>query len=340
MRAPAFWGQAAPTLAAHLLRPAASLYGALAARRLARRGADPAVPVICVGNFTAGGAGKTPTALAIARLLQGSGARPAFLLRGYGGRLAGPVKVDVGVHGPRDVGDEALLLNRVAPTIVARDRVAGARLCAEAGANVVVMDDGLQNPSLKKSFSLCVIDAAVGIGNGLCLPAGPLRAPLAAQWPLVDALVVVGEGAAGDRLTGEALSRGKGVLRAHLQPDERVAQELRGCRVLAFAGIGRPDKFFATLEELGAEVVSRRAFGDHHAFAEEEIAALVAEARRGELRLVTTEKDFVRLAPLGGEMSGDIIALPVLMVFKDEEALRQALADQPLAPKASTSAAI
>jgi tetraacyldisaccharide 4'-kinase len=325
MRAPAFWGAPQPTLVAWLLRPAAVLYGAVAAHRMQRVGEPAAVPVICVGNFTVGGAGKTPTALALARILGELGAAPAFLSRGYGGRVAGPVLVDPARHGAADVGEEPLLLARAAPTVVARHRPAGARVGAEAGATVIVMDDGLQNPSLRKDLALAVIDGEAGIGNGLCLPAGPLRAPLSAQWRLVDAVVLVGEGAAGERLAREAGERGKPVHRAAIAPAPEFAERLRGERVLAFAGIGRPEKFFATLRACGAVVARTRAFADHHAYTAAEIASLAEQARREGLVLVTTEKDFVRVRPLAGDPADAIMAFPVALNFADEPALRQAL---------------
>jgi tetraacyldisaccharide 4'-kinase len=325
MRAPRFWEESRPSLMARLLSPAAFLYGAVAERRMGRPGEPAGVPVVCVGNFTAGGSGKTPTALAVARILQEQGGRPAFLTRGNGGRLSGPVRVDPARHGPGDVGDEPLLLARAAPAVVARDRVAGARLCREAGASVVVMDDGLQNPSLHKDFSIAVVDAEAGVGNGLCLPAGPLRAPLEAQWRHVEAVVLVGDGAAGEALAREAEARGKPVLRARLEPDPTVAAQLSGTRVLAFAGIGRPAKFFATLEACGAAVVRSRAFPDHHPFSEGEMQTLLEEARDEALLPVTTEKDLVRIAALGLGLAGAVAALPITLVFQGEESLRARL---------------
>jgi tetraacyldisaccharide 4'-kinase len=321
MRAPAFWQHAAPSVLATLLRPAAALYGAVAARRMGRPGQRAPVPVICIGNFTLGGAGKTPTALAVAQLLAARRERPFFLSRGYGGRLAGPVRVDPARHGAEDVGDEPLLLARAFPTIVSRDRPAGAELAAREGASVVIMDDGLQNPSLAKDLSLAVIDGEVGLGNGLCFPAGPLRAPLAAQWPHVDAVLLSGGGKAGAALAQEARSRGKAVLHARLEPERKAAKNLRGRRVLAFAGIGRPDKFFATLEACGATVLERRAFPDHHPYAADEIEKIVAEARTKGLVPVTTEKDQVRLAALRRpDLTGSIEVLPVGLVFDDAAA--------------------
>jgi tetraacyldisaccharide 4'-kinase len=283
------------------------------------------VPVICIGNFTVGGTGKTPVAIAVAHILQEQGGRPAFLTRGYGGRFAGPVQVDPARHGPQDIGDEPLLLSRAAPTVVSRDRVAGARLCREVGASVIVMDDGLQNPSLHKDLAIAVVDAEGGVGNGLCLPAGPLRAPLQAQWRHVDAVVLVGEGAAGEALAREAAMHSKPVLRARLVPDPTVAARLAGARVLAFAGIGRPRKFFATLEACGAAVVRARTFPDHHPYSEEEVQALLDEARAEALLPVTTEKDLVRIAALGPGLAEGVATLPVTLVFHDKEPLRARL---------------
>lgn len=322
MRPPAFWRSRGPL--ATLLRPSAALYGAVAAWRMEREGERAALPVICVGNFTVGGAGKTPTALRLAALLAAMGERPAFLTRGYGGSSPGPLRVDPARHRAAEVGDEPLLLARAAPTIVGRDRPAGARLAVETGAGVLVMDDGLQNPSLAKDLSFAVVDAATGVGNGLPLPAGPLRAPLDAQWPRIDAVVLVGDGAAGEALAREAARRGKPVLRARLTPGPEAAA-LRGRPVLAFAGIGRPEKFFETLEALGATVGCRRAFPDHHPYTVAEVNGLVAEAVAEGLTPVTTEKDYVRIEGLGGARAAAIVALPIHLSFASETAARNLL---------------
>ncbi len=254
MRAPTFWGFSRPNLAALALSPLGALYGAAAARRMGQAGTRLPAPVICVGNFTVGGAGKTPTALAIARILILRGERVAFLSRGYGGeRRAGPLRVDPALHSARAVGDEPLLLAATAPCYVCADRVAAGRLAIADGATVLVMDDGLQNPSLEKDFRIGVVDGETGFGNGLCFPAGPLRAPLKTQLSHVDAFVVVGgEGPRG-------LGREKPRFLAHLRPDAIAAAPLVGRSVLAFAGIARPEKFFATLERLGARIAIRRA---------------------------------------------------------------------------------
>ncbi len=320
MRAPDFWRDDPPSIRARLLMPIGAVYGALTAARMRRAGASAGVPVICVGNFTAGGAGKTPTAIAVARMLLAQGERPVFLTRGHGGRLAGPVAVEAGLHGHADVGDEPLLLAEVAPTIVSRDRIAGARACREAGASVIVMDDGLQNPSLRKDFRLVVVDGEAGVQNGLCLPAGPLRAPLSAQWDFVDALVVMGPGEAGRALAEASRARGKRAFHARLRPDPSAASSIAGEKVLAFAGIGRPEKFFATLEACGARIVARAAFPDHHAFTGDELAGLRAKAGNHGAMLVTTCKDLMRIAE-----PGEIVALPVAVEVDDGPALEALL---------------
>lgn len=326
MRPPDFWSGAAAHPLARLLAPAGALYGALTARRMDRPGEPGPCPVLCIGNFTLGGAGKTPAALALARLLRDDlGRRPAFLSRGYGGRLAGPVAVDPASHGAAEVGDEPLLLARSAPTVVARDRPAGARLCAELGADAIVMDDGLQNPSLRKTLSLAAVDAGAGIGNGLPFPAGPLRAPLARQWRHVGGLVLIGEGASGDTLAREAGTRGLPVHRARLVPEAPALW--RGASVVAFAGIGRPRKFFDTLAGLGARIVSAKAFPDHHPYRVGDLDGLRALAVREGARLVTTEKDAVRLPP--GERAE---VLRVALAFDDPERLRLQLAAALRAP--------
>jgi tetraacyldisaccharide 4'-kinase len=272
IRPPRFWS-APDHPAARLLAPVGAAYGALTAARMDRAGTRAPCPILCLGNFTLGGAGKTPTALALAAMLRDLGAEPAFLSRGYGGRLAGPVRVDPGRHGADAVGDEPLLLARHAPTIVARDRVAGARACAAAGARVVVMDDGLQNPSLAKDLALAVVDAGAGLGNGRPFPAGPLRAPLARQWPHVGGLVLIGEGRAGEDVGTQALARGLPVHRARLVP---VAGDWAGRRAVAFAGIGIPQKFFDTLRAAGAEIAAARAFPDHHRYTAGDLSGLAA----------------------------------------------------------------
>lgn len=326
MRPPAFWAAGPDHPAARGLAPFAALYGALVARRMDRPGAPAGCPVLCLGNFTLGGAGKTPAALAVAALLAELGRRPAFLSRGYGGLNAGPVRVDPDRHAAAEVGDEPLLLARRAPAIVSRDRPAGAALCRQLGADVIVMDDGLQNPSLVKDLSFAVVDGLAGLGNGLPFPAGPLRAPLARQWPHVGGLIVIGDGAGGDAVARPAERRGLPVHRARLV---READDLAGRRCLAFAGIGRPEKFFATLATAGAVIAGTRPFPDHHPYRPGELAALAESARRLGADLVTTEKDAVRLPPA---FSADVRVLRVRLVLDDADALRRQIRDALRAP--------
>lgn len=326
MREPGFWWRKAG-LASALLSPLAALYGMIAARRMARDGAHVGVPVVCIGNFTLGGAGKTPTAIAVAHMLMAAGERVFFLTRGYGGTESGPRRVDT--HGDTAVmvGDEALLLARSAPTILSRDRVQGASLAKTQGASIIVMDDGLQNGSLAKDFSLAVVDSRRGIGNGRVFPAGPLRAPLAAQFARIDALLVAGDGDGAREVIAAARARGLPVWRGRLEPHRESAGAITR-PVLAFAGIGDTDKFFATAEVAGLAVAARRTFPDHHRYTAEEAAELLMAADSEALALVTTEKDRARMsgdAALAGLMQRAHV-LPVTMEIEGASELGAALA--------------
>jgi tetraacyldisaccharide 4'-kinase len=319
MRAPGFWWRS-PGLGARLLQPLGALYGGVVARRMSRDGMRSPLPVICVGNFSAGGAGKTPFAIELAHHLMRMGERPAFLTRGYGGTYRGPIMVEASRHRALDVGDEALLLARHAMTVVARARDAGARLAESAGASVIVMDDGWQNPSLCKDLAIAVLDGRRGIGNGRVFPAGPLRAPLESQLDRADALMLIGPPAAGaEPAIAAAQRRGLPRFEGELAPDPTVIATLAGARVLAFAGIADPDKFFATLEAGGVAVVARRGFADHHRFTEREVAALLALADRERLMPVTTEKDLARLAgdPRARELVARTTTLLVTLTLGD-----------------------
>ena len=321
MRAPRFWQGPGVGTMATLLRPASALYGAIAASRLRRSGVRLDVPVICVGNFTAGGTGKTPVALWVTQTLRERGLRPALLSRGFGRNGRGLLKVDPCHHNALEVGDEPLLLAEVAPTFVADDRLAGARAAVAQGANILVMDDGLQNPSLAKTLSLAVVDASAGFGNGCVMPAGPLRAPLADQWPLVDALVIVGAG--GDAVAKMAAAHGKIVLRAVLQPDIATSTRLQGSNLVAFAGIGRPEKFYNTLREAGCTISAFRGFGDHHRFSAGNLADLRALAVAHNAQLVTTSKDYARLP---ADERRDVMAFPVELVLSEPDKFNALLA--------------
>jgi tetraacyldisaccharide 4'-kinase len=305
----------ADRLKAAALRPAGFLYGmALKARFASTTPYRSSIPVICIGNFTVGGAGKTPLALVVARLAADAGLNPAFLTRGYGGRIAGPHRVDTGRDPASDVGDEALLLARAAPTVVARVRPDGARLIESLGADLLIMDDGFQNPSLEKDLALIAIDAGAGFGNGEVFPAGPLRAPLAFQMPRAGMVVAIGDGS----LPG--LNGSRPIIRARIVAPGDL-DWIRAQPVFAFSGIGRPAKLFDTLRTAGARLAGERSFPDHHNFTEPEAEALLAEARRHDALLVTTEKDWVRIPATRGSL-GELKAasrpLPVELQFADD----------------------
>ena len=328
MREPAFWRHNG--LLPRLLTPAAALYGAFADMRMHRAGRSAGVPVLCVGNPTLGGAGKTPTAIAIGRMLLARGEHVFFLTRGYGGKLAGPVEVKPG-HTARQVGDEPLLLARVAPTIVARRRVAGAALAVKAGASVIVMDDGFQNPSLHKDFSLLVIDGERGLGNERVFPAGPLRASFKPQVGNSDAIVVVGQMSPDTkRVLRAARSKSIPVFATQLVPDVATASRMRGLPVLAYAGIGHPQKFYATLAAAGIDVRQTRDFPDHHAITAAEAAELLNAAGQQQLYLMTTEKDMARMRgdPALERLAKTTTALPVNMSFENEEFLERDVIDR------------
>ena len=310
MRAPDFWADDGAL--ARLLAPLGTGYNL--AGRLRRALAHPAsvgIPVVCVGNLVAGGAGKTPVALALIEALGARGCKVQCLTRGYGGRVSGPHRVDPARDTAARVGDEALLLARAAPTWVARDRA--------AGAEVIVMDDGFQNPSLAKDLSLVVIDGAYGFGNGRVMPAGPLRETVPGGLARAEAVVVLGPER---RDLAARLDGGPALLTARLAP-RPGSERLAGRMVLAFAGIGRPEKFFATLADLGAKVVETRAFPDHHAYAPAEIESLRARAAALDACAVTTEKDAVRLSP---ELREGIEVLAVAVEWREPEALDALLA--------------
>ena len=323
MREPGFWHGPA-SLNSHLLKPLGALYGAIAARRLQRRGLNAGIPVLCVGNYHVGGAGKTPTVLALAKLLRELGETPVVLSRGYGGSLRGPVRVDPGRHAAADVGDEPLMLAGHLPVVVSRKRADGVPLARSRGATVILMDDGFQSPAIVKDASLIVIDSERGLGNGQVFPAGPLRAPLRPQLARTDALIIVGDGNAAAAVAAEIAAQGKPVLRAHLVPDQAVVAQLRGRRVLAFAGIGDPTRFFNTLRASNIDVASEQAFADHHPYSQVEIESLVTEAKRDGLTLVTTEKDLARLR----DQAQPIVPFAVTLEFDEPVQLRKFVADR------------
>lgn len=325
MAAPRFWftSPQRPGAMARLLTPLGLLYALATRRRVARApGLVADIPVICVGNLNVGGTGKTPTVIALREILAARGVAAHILSRGHGGRLTGPIEVSERDHSAEDVGDEPLLLSAFARTWVARDRAAGARMAIEAGAQAILMDDGFQNPALAKSLSLIVVDAAFGFGNGRCLPAGPLREPIEAGMARCDLVLSIGPDAAQESF---ARNWGKSIPVPHFTG--RLAplptgMDWAGMRVMAFAGIGRPQKFFATLRDIGVDLAGTQALEDHQPYSSALLKRLETEAAQLGAQLVTTEKDAVRLPPA---FRPKVLTLPVRLEIADTRPLIAAL---------------
>lgn len=308
MKPPAFWDRNDRWLP--LLAPLSYLYtqaGRLRFRYTKSIRAD--VPVICIGNLTVGGAGKTPTAIAIGQLLKKRGVHAFFISRGYGGERTEPLLVNPHVHSASEVGDEPLLLARHLPTIVAADRVAGAKLAVANGARAIILDDGFQNPRLAKDLSLLVIDGGYGLGNGKILPAGPLREAPEDALPRADAIVLINSKGPPPLALPEDLT----LLRATTVPSGDIAS-LKGKEVVAFCGIARPEKFFSMLEEAGIRLSETVTFGDHHPYSHTELEGLLAR----DLPLITTAKDAVRLTK---GMRARLSVLDISVEFEDKAAL-------------------
>lgn len=324
MKQPLFWYRPfANSWRDKLLVPLGKLYAAGTARRLAKSsGYRPRMPVICVGNINIGGTGKTPTAIALIQLLQEMGRKPALLSRGYGGKLKGPITIDPTIHSATEVGDEPLLLAAFAPCIVAKDRAAGARHAESLDVDVLILDDGFQNPSVEKDLSIVVVDAKLGFGNGRVLPAGPLREPLHVGLLRADLILSIGNSRAQrhfDEAWGHAI--GKPRLEGELSVLQ-MGMNFSGLRCMAFAGIGHPEKFYETLKSQGADLVKTVSLADHQPLTEALMRRLEADALGLGAQLVTTEKDAVRL-PKGFRQK--VLTLPIRLEIADETSLIEAL---------------
>jgi tetraacyldisaccharide 4'-kinase len=323
LQAPSFWWQK-PGWQAFALWPLSYVYGRIAARRMVTQDRyRPSVPVICIGNFTLGGAGKTPTALALAKAANVLGLKPGFLSRGYGGSARGPLVVDPARHRADEVGDEPLLLARQALTVISRNRKDGAVALEREGVNLIIMDDGFQSAKLHIDVALLVVDSRRGIGNGFVFPAGPLRAPLRAQIAQMQTLLKVGGEDKATAVVRHVARAGRAVLNATVQPVD-VDPAIQG-RVLAYAGIADPEKFYASLRSVGAEIVIAKSFGDHQPLNGAAIADLLDTARSNNLTLATTAKDMARLQGSKEARSEELVSqsrvLNIDMVFDDPAAL-------------------
>ena len=324
VNAPRFWWGKTYGILGMLSLLIAFVYGKIAGARMQKEPTNVAdVPVICIGNFVVGGAGKTPFCIMLFEILKSNGFTPVFLTRGYGGNQTEPLQVESRTHTAKLVGDEAILLAKVGATIVAKDRGKGAELATKIGGDIIIMDDGFQNPSLKKDASIVLVDSDVGVGNGRCIPAGPLRAPLDVQVNKTDILVVVGSGESAEEVIQIANRYGKKPFYTEFKPTN--SKQFNETPILAYAGIGHPQKFFDTLKNENLNVIHEIGFPDHHNYKNGEMKNLLTIAEQESLTLVTTAKDQARLAGIDGDTAAELLkksqVLEVEMELKDTNAL-------------------
>ena len=323
MRTPKFWYNQKSSALPFLLAPLSRFYELTHAiiQKFTKPWQSP-IPVICVGNLVAGGHGKTPAALSIGNFLKSNNKAVHFISRGYKGSLSGPLLVDPKIHTANEVGDEPLLLSEIAPTWIGANREASIIVAHKMGAEIIIMDDGFQNPSVKKDLSIIVVDGEVGFGNGRLIPAGPLREDIAIGLSRASAVIIIGE----DKLDLKStllnfatypLQEPLKVITARLKPIDNF-QSLSKKKVLAFTGIGRPEKFFNTLAEMDCNIVGIKKFTDHHQYTKKEIARLHKIADIENAQLITTSKDYVRLTTL---QQKHIVVLPVILDWEDSSLL-------------------
>lgn len=322
MQAPRFWYGARPNAVAHALRPISTLYAAGTAHKLAIGArAKLGIPVVCVGNLTAGGTGKTPTVIALWEILAGLGANPHILSRGYGGTLTKTTRVYPARHSAAECGDEPLLLSAFAPVWVGQDRLQSAKLAIAAGADILILDDGFQNASLAYDLSLIVVDAARGFGNGLVIPAGPLREPIATGLARADFVLSIGEAGQQASFSQRHPNLPRPHLTGHLAP-LNMGMSFQDMPVLAFAGIGHPEKFFATLRQMGARILRAEALSDHQPLSDALMTRILRDAQSLGAQPVTTEKDAVRLPDA---LRREVLTVPVRLRLDQDHALRERL---------------
>lgn len=327
MRAPSFWFRPRQNagIIPHILSPLSLIWSEITKRRLKKGSWTKVnVPIVCVGNINAGGTGKTPSVIALISILNRMEIRAHVISRGYGGSLEGPTKVDEKEHSAAEVGDEPLLIAPFAPCWVSKDRLLGVQAAVDAGAEVVILDDGFQNPSIHKDLNIVVVDAEVGFGNGYVIPAGPLREKLSDGLSRADVVLSIGNSNAQAAFSKEwpetnDITNWQGEI-APLN----TGMDWSEMRVLAFAGIGRPQKFFDTLVSVGAHVVATHSFGDHEPYGDAILQRLLKEAKSQNAQLITTEKDMVRIPP---RFRREVMPFPVRLSLNSEESVETILRD-------------